>query len=363
MTTDYAPRVVIADDSAFMRKLISDVLTRAGMDVVALVANGREALDACERLRPDVLSLDLAMPELDGMQVLRTLKRNPEIRVVVVSSFTGQEGARAVDALTEGAFDLVPKNASSGKLQDFLDDLLGKVTAAAAQSPKSIEDQRRAAATVRAATSAPARRRPITAPSRRLVVIAASTGGPRALTTVAEGLPAKLGHGVIIVQHMPSGFTQSLATRLDAFSEMKIAEAEDAAVISPDRALVAPGGRHLRIRNRKVALSDEPPVAGLRPCADITIGDAVAAYGASVVLAVLTGMGRDGAYGARLVHEAGGVVIAEHASTCTVHGMPKAVSDAGLADEILPIEEIAAAITEAAGGAPPATSDVEARRA
>lgn len=346
-------RVVVADDSAFMRRLISDVLTRAGMNVVAIAANGREAIDACREHKPDVLSLDLAMPEIDGIEVLRKLRPMRDMRIVVVSSFSERDGARAVDALAEGAFELVPKQASSGKLQDFLDDLLYKIEAAQVQ--KDREDRGGAMPIDRAPASdtpRPRRRRRALAPSSagRLVVIASSTGGPRALTTVVSGFPETLGQGLLIVQHMPAGFTKSLATRLDAYSKLSIDEAAEGDKIAPGYGFVAPGGRHMRLNGHRLALSDAPPRSGLRPCADITLDDVVHEYGGNIVLAVLTGMGRDACQGARLVSEAGGVVIAEHGSTTTVNGMPKAVVDAGLADVVAPIEDVSAAIVEAANG-------------
>ncbi|HEV7918659.1 MAG TPA: chemotaxis-specific protein-glutamate methyltransferase CheB [Solirubrobacterales bacterium] len=338
-------RVVIADDSAFMRKLISDVLTRAGMEIAAEVSNGREALEACRKYEPDVLSLDLAMPEVDGMGVLRGLRKNPNIKVVVVSSFTEAEGVRAVDALAEGAFDLVPKFAGRGRLQDFLDELLQKIEAAAEQAIQSGDRPDIPAMSV---PRRPNRRPKNLAPGRRLVVIAASTGGPRALTKVLSGMPDQIGLGMLIVQHMPAGFTHSLAARLDAYSDLGVAEASEGDKIIPTRALVAPGGKHLRVRRHAATLTEEPPISGLRPSADITIADAVAEYGSAIVLAVLTGMGRDACKGAGQVRAAGGIVIAERGDTCTVNGMPKAVVDAGYADSVLPIDQIAGAIVEAA---------------
>jgi two-component system chemotaxis response regulator CheB len=335
-----------------MRRLISDVLTRAGMDVVAEAANGREAIDACRVHEPDVLSLDLAMPEVDGMEVLRKLRSVKTLQIVVVSSFSETDGVRAVDALAEGAFELVPKRASGGKLQDFLDDLLSKIEAAifegrnkprSSNGPVAVPDKP-------AARQRVARAKADAAGGKRLVVIASSTGGPRALTTVCKALPAELGQGLLIVQHMPAGFTQSLANRLNDYSQLSIAEGAPGEKIDSGRGFVAPGGKHMRVRRHRVELSDDAAVGGLRPCADITITDAVAEYGGNIVLAVLTGMGRDACKGARLVHDAGGVVIAEHGDTTTVNGMPRAVVEAGLADGILPIDEIGAAIAEAAGG-------------
>lgn len=351
--TREAPRVVVADDSAFMRRLISDVLTRDGMSVVAEAANGREAIDACREHQPDVLSLDLAMPEVDGIEVLKKLRPMRDLKIVVVSSFSEQGGVRAVDALAEGAFDLVPKRATGGKLQDFLDDLLSKAQAASFEAPAKRANGAGSIAELPAkAPSAPRKSLParLSRPStKKLVLIASSTGGPRALTEVVKHFPAELGQGLVIVQHMPAGFTRSLATRLDSESPLDIAEAEAGEKIDSTHGFVAMGGHHLRIRRKRIELSSEAAVGGLRPCADITITNAVQNYGGDIVLAVLTGMGRDACKGAKLVKEAGGVVIAEHGDTTTVNGMPRAITEAGLDDAVLPIDEIGAALVEAAG--------------
>ncbi len=347
--TGATPRVVVADDSAFMRRLISDVLKRDGMEVVAEAANGREAIEACRQHEPDVLSLDLAMPEVDGLEVLRKLRSMREMKIVVVSSFSEQSGIRAVDALAEGAFELVPKRSTGGKLQDFLDDLLSKIQAATFERKSP-----RIALTPAPQPEPPPRKRIerslLKPESARLVIVASSTGGPRALTAVAQKFPGELGAGLVIVQHMPAGFTKSLANRLDSDTPLNIAEAEPGAKIDANHGWVAPGGSHLRIRRRRVELSDEPPVGGLRPCADIAITDAVKEYGGNILLVVLTGMGRDACKGAGLVRDAGGVVIVEHGDTTTVNGMPRAVAEAGLADAVLPIDEIGETVVEAAGG-------------
>lgn len=333
----------MADDSAFMRRLIADALTRHGAEVVAEAVNGNEAVEQCNALAPDVLCLDLAMPERDGIEVLRELAPDSSMRVVVVSSFGAEAGARAVDALAEGAFDLVPKLSGRGKLSDFTAELVTKVFAAAEATPTQAAPPAAAGAASDKAVVA-ARATSGAGGRSRVVVIASSTGGPRALTEVVPRLPASTGRGVLVVQHMPAGFTESLAARLDAASALRVVEATAGAELLPGIALVAPGGRHTHVQGRSLTLGDEAPVGGLRPCADVTIEDVVNQFGGDVVLAVLTGMGRDALAGAELVHAAGGVVLAEDPATCTVYGMPKAVIDAGLADEIVPIEEMAGAI-------------------
>jgi two-component system chemotaxis response regulator CheB len=185
----------------------------------------------------------------------------------------------------------------------------------------------------------------------RAVIIAASTGGPRALAQLLPALPGRLGEGTLIVQHMPAGFTGSLAARLDRMSSLHVREAALGDQLEPGTALVAPGGSHLRIDGtRHARLTDEPPVGGLRPRADLTIADVVDVWGERTLLVVLTGMGRDGAQGARAVRAAGGRVLCEAAETCTVYGMPRAVVEDGLADLVLPLGELPEAIAAEAGG-------------
>jgi two-component system chemotaxis response regulator CheB len=341
-------RIVVADDSRLMRRMLSDALAKQGFDVVATAADGDEALAACNEHRPDALTLDLAMPGMDGIGVLRALRagKAQPVPVVVVSAFSPAHGARAVDALAEGAFDLVPKPAFGEGLEDFTAEL-GRKVHEAAHSGRVRRPAARLAP--RRPVQEPAAPRPA-AVGKRLVVIACSTGGPKALGELIPQLPSPLGAGLVIVQHMPPGFTASLATRLDAASPLTVTEAAGGESLAPGTALLAPGGAHLRLTaERHVQLSDDAPVGGLKPRADFTIEDAAKHWGSRMVLVVLTGMGRDGLEGAKAVKAAGGRVLAEAESTCTVYGMPRAVADAGLADEILPLDELADAIVREAG--------------
>ncbi len=341
-------RVVVADDSAFMRRMLSDALAAGGFDVVGTAANGDEALGVCTRLRPDVLTLDLAMPGLDGIGVLRALRdASSPIPVVVVSAFSPAHGARAVDALAEGAVDLVVKPSATDPPGRFAGELAAKVLAAAAAPPRSAAPRRPAAATP--APPSVVSRRPAGA-TRRTVVIACSTGGPRALAELLPLLPERVGDGILIVQHMPPGFTESLAARLDRTSRMTVAEATGGERLRPDLALLAPGGRHLRLAdNGTVRLTEEPEIGGLRPRADLTIADAARVHGSRMLLVVLTGMGKDGLEGAQAVRAAGGRIAVEAEETCTVYGMPRAVSEAHLADAELPLGKLAATIVAEAG--------------
>jgi two-component system chemotaxis response regulator CheB len=332
-----APRIVVADDSPFMRSVLGGALSAAGFDVVGTASDGDEALEKCRSLRPDALTLDLAMPGLDGLGVLRAMRASdaPAPPVIVVSAFSPAHGARAVDALAEGAFDLVPKPAIGEPFHSFTENLAGRLRAAiVGEAPPPVNGH---------ATPAPiVATRPTGA--RRAVVIAASTGGPRALSRLLPELPSPLGEGAVIVQHMPAGFTTSLAARLDRDCALRVREAAPGDALDPEYALIAPGGRHLRLEEGRSILSDEEAIGGLRPRADLTIADVVETWGERTLLVVMTGMGRDGVDGARAVREAGGRVICEAAETCTVYGMPRAVVEAGLADLTIPLHEMAQAI-------------------
>jgi two-component system chemotaxis response regulator CheB len=335
-------RVVVADDSAFMRRLITDALTERGAQVVGVGCDGDEALELCAQHRPDVLSLDLAMPGKDGIGVLRELRRiGSPVAVVVVSAFSPARGARAVDALAEGAVELVAKPSGSPLAAEFFRELYDKMCLAATSRRPRVP----AVSAIPVSRPAPA---PVHRPGlglSRTVVIACSTGGPKALASLIPALPSTLGSGTVIVQHMPRGFTTSLAARLDNASGLTVCEAQGGERLTPTTVLVAPGGRHLRLRaGGIVALSDEAEVGGLRPRADITIRDAAAVFGERLLLVVLTGMGKDGLEGAREVKRVGGRILVESESTCTVFGMPRAVVEAGLADIQLPLNELHEAI-------------------
>jgi two-component system chemotaxis response regulator CheB len=350
-------RVVVADDSGLMRRVVSHALENEGFEVVGAAANGDEALDLCQRLRPNAMTLDLAMPGLDGMGVLRALQKPgaTDVPVVVVSAFSPSHGARAVDALAEGAFDLVAKPATGEPLSTFVSELGDKVRAAAASHRPKFGARpatnghavRRRPQPPRASVGRPA---PAASRTARAVVIASSTGGPRALAELMPKLPARLGAGTLMVQHMPAGFTASLAQRLDRSSKLTIKEAAGGELLDPSVALLAPGGSHLRlVEGRKARLSDAPAIGALRPRADLTIQDVAEAFGERTLLVVLTGMGRDGLDAARIVKKRGGRILVEAESSCTVYGMPRAIAEAGLADAILDLRDLPAAIAQEAG--------------
>jgi two-component system, chemotaxis family, protein-glutamate methylesterase/glutaminase len=347
VSTPKSVRVLVADDSAFMRRLLADALRQHGFDVVGTANDGDQALAACLQLRPDVLTLDLAMPGLDGIGVLRGLKEiDFYVPVVVVSAFSPAHGAYAVDALAEGAVELVEKPATGESLDGFIADLGAKVRLAAASR------RRRPTAPAPPPLARPASARPSVTPvpgrpkKSRAVVIACSTGGPQALTELVPKLPSPLGAGSLIVQHMPPGFTGSLASRLDKASALHVREAKAGERLEASSMLIAPGGFHLHLlADRTTALGEEPPIGALRPRADLTIADVARVYGADVLLVVLTGMGKDGLEGAHEVRRKGGRILAEAESSCTVYGMPRAIVEAGLADGVFDLGRMPEAIS------------------
>lgn len=338
------PRVVVADDSAMMRRLVGDMLTRGGIDVVGNARNGDEALELCRRHRPDAMTLDLLMPGTGGIEVLRELRQGGrQLPVVVVSAFSPAQGAYAVDALAEGAFELVTKPSGPTEIDAFEDNLLARLKVAVTTRRHTRAASSTAAASLR--RGAPKHR--TVAATAKVVLIATSTGGPRALAALVPALPARLGLGTLIVQHMPEGFTASLAARLDRSSALSVCEAAGTETLDPNVALVAPGGRHLRLDDAgRTQLSDAGPIGGLRPRADLLIEDAARRYGKRLLLVVMTGMGTDGLRGATEVKRQGGRILVEAEETCAVYGMPRAVVEARLADAVVPLHGLATAIAE-----------------
>ncbi|MCW2926956.1 MAG: response regulator [Thermoleophilia bacterium] len=338
-------RVVVADDSAVMRRLIGDAL-RADprLEVVGEAGDGDAAITRCRELRADVLTLDLSMPGMNGLEALAELRRSRDrVRVVVVSAFSPSLIERALDVLDEGATDLVAKPRPGGSFQEFGTSVVEAVVAAAAG---------------RAATAGAShglRRVPMPRSTRRsanagrILAIASSTGGPRALGEVVPKLGATLQAGGVIVQHMPEGFTTALARRLDQNSQLTIREGSMGDALAPDTILIAPAGWHMRMRRGVVGLDDTPAIGGVRPRADVTIEDLVADYGARIVLVVLTGMGNDGLLGARAVRAAGGIVIAQDERDCVVYGMPRHVVENDLADATGTLDELPTLIERALG--------------
>ncbi len=344
-------RVLIADDSALMRQALRRVLTTdPAIEVVDAAYDGLDMLLKVERLQPDVVTLDVEMPRLDGLSALGLLMERFPRPVVMLSSLTDAGTEATVRALALGAvdFQLKPASQTVGGLAAIADELIAKVKRAAQMRvrPRRLPLPPHPAPARSLADGAP-RAAPVPAASRppaRLLVLGASTGGPRALVELLAALPGDLPAAAIVVQHLPAGFTRSLAQRLDQGSPLTVAEARDGDALAEGRALVAPGDHHLQVTRRRVLLDQGPRRHGVRPAIDPTLESAAAHFGPAVLAVILTGMGHDGTEGARAVKAAGGRVLAEAEASCVVYGMPRAVVEAGLADAVVPLPELPAAI-------------------
>ncbi len=355
-------RVLVVDDSAFMRYTITRHLeVDPDIAVIGSARNGLDALVKIPALRPDVVTLDVEMPQMGGLTALQHIMVECPTPVVMLSSHT-QHGAHAtIQALMRGAVDFVPKPAASLDIRTAMEDLMAKVKAAAGARPAP-----RLAGQVTSASNAgqmdrfsqetegtaigQARPklglRPFQS-SDLLIVIGASTGGPRALQQVLSGLPPDLPAAVAVVQHMPPGFTRSLAQRLNESCPLTVQEAVDGDRLARGLALLAPGDFHLRFKgDKRVTLDQGPRRHHVRPAIDVTMESASQYHGTAIIGVVLTGMGCDGTAGAQCIKEMGGKVIAEHESTSVVYGMPRSVIEAGLADRVVPLQDIASILAE-----------------
>ncbi|MCS7172037.1 MAG: chemotaxis-specific protein-glutamate methyltransferase CheB [Armatimonadetes bacterium] len=318
-------RVVVVDDSPTFRGLLCSALEQdPEVEVVGLAAHGAQAVELVRRLRPDVVTLDLEMPVMDGLVALRTLARELWTPVVVLSAHTVRGADLALKALEAGAVEVEAKPSGPLSVRD-LHPLVQKVKAAAqARLPRRQKKAR-----------------------VRVVAVAASTGGPAALTVFFSHLPP-LPLPLVVVQHMPPGFTASLARRLHEVGRIRVEEAEDGVAPQPGVAYVAPGGRQLVVRDGRWAVVEPEPSEILRPSADITFSSLAETY-SPVLGVVLTGMGRDGLEGCRRIKRTGGLVIAQNEETSVVYGMPRAVVEAGLADFVLPLERIGEEVARIVG--------------
>jgi two-component system chemotaxis response regulator CheB len=336
MTLPTPIRVLVVDDSAFARKVLRETLSvSAELEVVGVARDGLEALEKIAALKPDVVTLDLIMPNLDGLGVLRALPAEGGPRVVIVS-ISDADSAIAVEALQIGAVDLVhkPTALATDRLYELSGELVAKVIAAAGARRRVV-----------AANPAPTLRRPATPSTVGLVVIGTSTGGPQALTRLLSALPQDLPCAVAVALHIPAGYTQALASRLNDASAVRVFEASEGAELSPGSVAIARGGMHLRIRRTGNVLTthvDATPVASpFCPSVNVLFESAAAAMGPAVLGVVLTGMGNDGVEGARAIASAGGRTLTESERSCVVYGMPRAVVEAQLSVGEAAIEDMA----------------------
>ncbi|GAA3232750.1 chemotaxis response regulator protein-glutamate methylesterase [Oerskovia jenensis] len=349
-------RVLVVDDSVVIRRLVTQTLERdPEITVVGTAADGRLALAKVEQLEPDLITLDIEMPVLDGIETVRALRAaGRRMPVIMFSTLTERGAGATLDALTAGATDYVTKPSGTGSVQSALErvglELVPKIKALVPQARRPLAGRLGAPAAPVVTTRRAAPDRPV-----RAVVVGSSTGGPDALRRIFSAIREPLSVPVLLVQHMPPVFTRQLAERLDREGPTTVVEAVGGEILAPGHAYLAPGGRHLEVVRRGASLAatvtDGPPVNFTRPSVDVLFRSAVQVLGGDLLALVLTGMGSDGRDGAGAVAGAGGHVIAQDEQSSVVWGMPGAVVTAGHAHQVLPLDHLARAVVSATEGA------------
>jgi two-component system chemotaxis response regulator CheB len=337
-------RVLVVDDSVVIRRMLTDIFQGdPQIELAGAAPNGRIALAKLPQINPDVVTLDIEMPELDGLETLPELRKlYPKLPVIMFSTLTERGAIATLEALSRGASDYVTKPANVGSvaagIQKVKDELIPRIKALCS---REISPQ----------VGAPAHRPPISSAPKRgvqrcdVVVIGSSTGGPQALTAVLTRLPADFPVPIVVVQHMPPVFTNHLAKRLNQDCALEVLEATGTETLRPGQVLIAPGDFHLELQRRGakvvVARTSNPPENSCRPAVDVLFRSAASIYGPQCLGVVLTGMGQDGLRGSQSIVELGGAVISQDEATSVVWGMPRAVTQAGLAQRVLPLNSIA----------------------
>ncbi|RKG84168.1 chemotaxis-specific protein-glutamate methyltransferase CheB [Corallococcus sp. CA049B] len=332
-------RVLVVDDSAFARKVLRKVLSDAqGLEVVGTARDGLDALERVAELKPDVITLDLVMPSLDGPGFLRALAGMPDAPRVVVVSSAGADSELAVAALQAGAVDLVhkPTALATDRLYELGAELVEKVRVAGRAVPRYQQE-------LAEAVAAPPLK-PLPATSTKLLAVGTSTGGPQALTRLLSAMPRDFPAPVVLALHIPAGYTEAVAKRLDSQSALEVVEASDGLELVPGRAVLARAGHHLKVARHGalnlVRLDRHPLGTPHHPSVDVLFQSVAEVWGRDALGLVLTGMGEDGLQGARALRAAGGVVLTEAESSCVVYGMPRAVDEAGLSNGSAPLDAL-----------------------
>ena len=352
-------RVLVVDDSALMRKLIPQILERAdSIEVVGTAMDGQFALKKIEELAPDVITLDLEMPGLNGIDTLKQIMRRWQLPVVVVSSHSTAGASVTLKALALGAVDFVAKpNDVSARMPEIAKELVSKILAAAQSRSVNVQVLPDAVPADRSRKQDPA------APTR-IIAIGVSTGGPNALQYVFSQLPAEFSGSILVVQHMPDGFTELFARRLDECCPMRVQEAQSGDLLLAGRVLICPGNRHMKVKRLPLGnvaiLSEDGPVNGHRPSVDVLFRSVAEEFGPQSIGVLMTGMGEDGAVGLGAIRAAGGLTLAQNQETCVVYGMPRAAIERGYAMRVVSLQELPNTLQ--AQCAPDRTRDAEGRR-
>ncbi|HLW54190.1 MAG TPA: chemotaxis response regulator protein-glutamate methylesterase [Candidatus Angelobacter sp.] len=338
-------RVLVVDDSALMRKLIPQILARdSDIEVVGTAMDGQFGLKKLDDLRPDVVTLDLEMPRMDGMEALRQITRKSTVPVIIVSALSTEGASATFKALALGAFDFVakPRDAASSHMDEIAQDLIIKIKVAATTKVRTPHTQL-ADHPKPAKPAFRARQEPT-----KIAAIGISTGGPNALQYLLAKLPGDFPGSIVVVQHMPEGFTHMFAQRLHESCAIDVKEAQSGDLLVAGRALICPGNRHIKVRRmplgNTVVLSDDVRVNGHRPSVDVLFRSVAAEFGSRAIGVLMTGMGEDGAAGLGLIKNSGGLTIAQSEESCVVYGMPKAAIERGYALRVIPLDMMASTL-------------------
>ncbi len=363
MSNQTRTKVLVVDDSAFMRKAIAQMLqSDADIEVVGTARNGKEGCELAGKLHPDVITLDIEMPEMDGLTALRHIMRDCPTAVIMLSSLTTEGSHAALTALRLGAADVLAKDMSQVSLSitNIRDDLLKRVRGVAGGS------RRRKPIGMTTSSSAHSAGSMTSVPAYRpgqfdVVCIGSSTGGPPVLETILSVLPATMSAPIVVAQHMPELFTRSMAERLGQVCKMRVVHADDHMPLEQRTIYIAPGGKHIHLHKLglvkwELLVNGEPKEALYKPSVDALFASAAVATGGRTLAVVLTGIGEDGLLGARDLHAKGATILAQNQETCVVYGMPKAVTQAAIIAASLSPEEIGQSVATLAKAAPPGSA-------
>ncbi|MBE0450166.1 MAG: chemotaxis response regulator protein-glutamate methylesterase [Clostridia bacterium] len=347
-------KILVVDDSAFMRKVITDMIeSDQQMEVVGVARNGEDAIAKIKLLKPDVVTLDIEMPKMDGLTALRTIMTEMPLPVIMLSSLTKKGAEETLKALDLGAFDFITKPSSLIKVSapEVKNELIEKIQIASRTKVKAIRSPKPSPKIDQSDTIVPSSSVQAKSIFKKIVAIGTSTGGPRALQDVIPFIPSGINASFLIVQHMPSGFTKSLAERLDSMSQIHVKEAENGDILQQGWAYLAPGDQHLKVTKQNgqfvIKLDNGDRVNGHRPSVDAMMESIVDMNHKSVVGVIMTGMGADGAQGMKKLKDSGGFVIAQDEESCIVFGMPKIAIKLEAVDKVVSLSNIANEIVKA----------------
>ncbi|WP_440055662.1 protein-glutamate methylesterase/protein-glutamine glutaminase [Pseudoalteromonas sp. T1lg65] len=374
-----AVKVLVVDDSSFFRRRVSEILEQdPDIKVIDFAVNGQEAVEKAASIKPDVITMDVEMPVLDGISAVKKIMQASPVPILMFSSLTREGASATLDALDAGAVDFLPKKFEDiarnsedaikslqnkvkeigrGRVSRFTRPLItprAKVERAPVAEPKKPAVSQPDRSFQRSTTTTRSSRATSSGKKYQLVAIGTSTGGPVALQTILTQFPANFPHPILLIQHMPAAFTPAFASRLNSLCRIKVKEAENGDRLMPGVAYLAPGGKQMMVESRggsktlKVFEDDSPRIT-YKPSVDVTFASAAKAYGGDVLAVVLTGMGADGRDGARMLKQSGATIWAQDEATCVVYGMPQAVASAGLAAESLPLQEFSDRIVKEIG--------------